>query len=77
MLACAFTGNISGETTIPFGNILAEAMRTRLVPVGPKRADVSEFLHSLSACTDALVDRLWYLRSFECRRALYRTLVLT
>jgi hypothetical protein len=27
MVPRAFTGNISGEATSPFGNILAEAMR--------------------------------------------------
>ena len=27
MVACALTGNISGEATTPLGNILGEAMR--------------------------------------------------
>ena len=27
MVACALTGNISGEATTPLGNILREAMR--------------------------------------------------
>jgi len=30
-VACALTGNISGEATNPLGNILREAMRTMLV----------------------------------------------
>lgn len=31
MVACAFTGNISGEATGPFGNILAEALRHKVM----------------------------------------------
>ena len=41
MVACALTGNISGEATTPLGNILGEAMRqSELKSRNPRIVDV-------------------------------------
>jgi hypothetical protein len=51
MVACALTGNISGEATNPLGNILREAMRQQSRIFDPKGSKIrAQNVRKLCAC---------------------------
>jgi hypothetical protein len=49
MVACALTGNISGEAMNPLGNILREAMRQRALATAASRPSVLRVPLGISA----------------------------